>query len=81
MYILHTGWYRTEAMAFQHLYYSDIIKSVQKEVTECDVCQRTKWSTKTYGQLPDKLAEEITWDTLCVDIIGPNKKRRKGGIL
>ena len=33
---------------------------------------------KKHGQLPAKLEEEITWDKLCVDLIGPNKIRIKG---
>ena len=78
MYIHHHGWYITEEMICQHLYWSDIRNNVRKEVTECDVCQRIKWSTKTYSQLPAKLTEEITWDKLCVDIIGTNNTRRKG---
>ena len=60
------------------MYWSDIRNPIRKEVTECDICQRTKLSTETYVQLPAKLAEEITWDKLFVDIIGPNKIRRKG---
>ena len=39
--------------------------------------QRTKWSTKRYGELPAKLVEEIPWNKLCVDLIGPYKIRRK----
>ena len=31
-----------------------------------------------YGKLPSKLAEEIPWNKLCVYIIGPYVKRRKG---
>ena len=78
MYLHHPRWYITEAMICQHLNWNDIRNAVRKEVTECDICQRIKWSTKTYGQLPAKLSEEITWDRLCVDIIGPNRICRKG---
>ena len=59
-------------MILQHLYWTDIRSAVRKEITECDVCQRTKQSNK-YGQLPATLAEEITWDKIFVNIIGPNK--------
>ena len=30
-----------------------------------------------YGKLPAKLAEEIPWKKLCVDLIGLYKTRRK----
>ena len=60
----------TEAMIHQHVYWTGIRKPVQKEVTKCDVCQRTNRQTKKYGELPDKLSEEIPWNKLCVDLIG-----------
>ena len=61
----------TEAMLFQHLYWPGIRYSVRKEVTNCDAYQRKKLSNKKYSKLPDKLAEEILWNKICVDIIGP----------
>ena len=45
-YILHPGLDRMEAMIHQHFYCPGIIKTVQKEFTKCDVCQRKKLSTK-----------------------------------
>ena len=36
----------------------------------CDVFQRTKRSKK-YGKFPAKLAEEMTCNKLCIDLIGP----------
>ena len=52
---------RTEAM---------IRDAVQKEVTNCDTCQRTKLSDKKYGKLRAKFSEKIPCNKLCVDIIG-----------
>jgi len=40
---------------------------------KCDTCQRTKKSIKKYGLLPEKEAEAIPWEKLCVDLIGPYK--------
>ena len=45
-YLLHPEMDRTEAMIFQHLYWPDIRYAVQKEVNNCDTCQRTKRSNK-----------------------------------
>ena len=56
-YLLHNGWDKTEAMINQCLYWHDTINAAQKEVTECNVCQRTKQSTKNRVN--------------CVDLIGP----------
>ena len=78
MYLLHPVMDRTEAMIFQHLYWPDNIDVVQKEVSNCDTCQRTKLSNKKYGTLPVKLAEEIPWNKLCVDLIGTYAIREKG---
>ena len=46
-------------------------------MTNCDTCQRTKLSNKEYGRLTAKLAEEIPWNKLYVDLIGPHVIRRK----
>ena len=69
---------RTEAMIHQHLYWTDIRDAVWKEVSNCDTSQRTKLSNDKYGKLPANLAEEIPWNKLCVDIIGPFVIRHKG---
>ena len=70
-YLLHPVWDITKAMIHQHLYWPDIINDVQKEVTDCDLCQRKKRSTKKYGQLSAKLPEEILWNKICVYLIIP----------
>ena len=57
---------RAEAMVCQHLYWPDIRNSVCTEVTNCDTCQRTKL----------KIKKMVNY--LCVDLIGPYIKIRKG---
>jgi hypothetical protein len=44
----------------------------------CPVCQQNKRRQKKYGLLPSKEARATPWDQLCVDLVGPYKKRRKG---
>ena len=63
-------------MIIQHLYWPGIILDIRKEVTNFDTCQRRKQSNKEYGKLPDKLSEEITWNKIYEDLIGPYVKRR-----
>ena len=65
-------------MICQYLYWPGIREAVQTEVTVCDTCQRTKRSTKKYGKLPAKLAEETPWNKPCVYLIGSYKRGRKG---
>ena len=76
-YILHPVMDRTEANIFQHLYRPNIKYSLWKEVTNYDTFRHTKRSNKKYGKLPAKEVEEILWNKLCVDIIGPYVIRRK----
>ena len=49
-YLIHPGMDITEAMIFQRLYWTVIIESVQKDVTNCDTCQCTKRPNKKYGR-------------------------------
>ena len=61
----------TEAMICQHLYCPGNRNVVWKEITNCDTCQFTKKTKIKYSKLPAKEAEEIPWNKLCVNIIGP----------
>ena len=53
-YLLYPVMYRTEAMILKHFYWPGIRNSLQKEVTNHDTCQCTKWSNINYGILPAK---------------------------
>ena len=44
MYLINPGIDRTEVMMCQYLYWTNIIYAVQKEVTNCDTCQRKELS-------------------------------------
>ena len=70
-YILHTVMDRTEAIIIQHMYYPSIREAVRKEVTNGDTCKRTKRPKKKYGKFPDFQYEEIPWNKIFVDLIGP----------
>ena len=43
---------RTSAIIYQQFYCPGIRDAIQKEVTNCDTCQLTKWSNVKYGKLP-----------------------------
>ena len=51
---------------------------ITTNVTKCAVCQLNKRRSKKYGHMPEKEAEAIPWDKMCIDLIGPYKIRRKG---
>ena len=59
-YILHPGMDITEAMIRQHLYWTGIRNSIQREVTNCETCPCTKQPNKKYSKLPAKLADKNT---------------------
>ena len=61
----------TEAIIDQHFYWPRIRKSVQKEVTNGETCQRKKQSKIKYSKLQAEESEEIIWNKICVDILGP----------
>ena len=69
-YLLHPVLNKTEAMICQNVYWPGIKEAVQRGLTGCYKCQRTKWKKK-YGKFPDKLADETPCNKLCVDLIGP----------
>jgi hypothetical protein len=46
-------------------------EQITNDVRTCAVCQKQKKQSKKYGLLPEKKAEAVPWDRLCVDLIGP----------
>jgi hypothetical protein len=44
---------------------------ITNDVSTCAICQTQKKQSKKYGLLPEKEAEAMPWDRLCVDLIGP----------
>ena len=77
-YLCHPGETRTELTINQHFTWTGLRKTVHEICSKCDQCQRTKRTKKKYGKLPEKVAETIPWQKLCVDMIGPYKIPRKG---
>ena len=54
-----------------------ITLTLQSYILNCDTFQRTKQSNKNNDKLPAKVAEEIPWNKLCLDPIGPYVIHRK----
>ena len=68
-YLLYPGMDITKAMVFQNLYWPYIRDAVHKGLIKCDTFQCAKLLNKKYGKLPAKLAKEIPWYKLFVDLI------------
>ena len=77
-YLGHPGINRTEETICQHLWWPNMRKHITLSVSTCASCQRNKRRHKKYGHLPEKEAEAMPWDKMCIDLIGPYKINRKG---
>ena len=55
----------------QHYTWKGMQKLIQDVCKKCPTCQLTKPKLKQYGHLPPKEVEEIPWERLCIDLIGP----------
>jgi transposase InsO family protein len=77
-YLGHPGINRTEETISQHLWWPNMRKHITVSVSTCASCQRNKRRHKKYGHLPEKEAEAMPWDKMCIDLIGPYVIRRKG---
>ena len=75
--ICHPGKDHTEMTIRQHFTWKGLRETVRDYCKKCHVCQKTKKSSKKYGKLPEKEAEAIPWDKLCVDLVGPYTIKRK----
>jgi hypothetical protein len=48
-------------------------EQIMNKVSTCAICQTQKKQSKKYGLLPEKDAEAMPSDKLCIDLIGPYK--------
>ena len=76
--LCHPGETRTEMTIRQHFTWKNLREDIRKICGQCPTCQLTKRHSKKYGKLPPKEPEEIPWDILCVDLIGPYTMVKKG---
>ena len=74
--LCHPGIHRTEETIRQHLWWSTMRNDIGKYLKKCKTCQKHKKTYKQYGKLPEKVVEDIPWQRLCVDLIGPWKLKR-----
>ena len=76
--ICNPGGTQTEHILCRHFDWKGLRKTVHDVCKKCPTCQRAKTTNQKYGKLPHKQAETNTWDTLCVELIGPYTIPRKG---
>ena len=78
-FLCHPGETRTEQTIRQHFTFKGLRPMIKRICGKCNVCQKSKKHTIKYGHLPEKEAEAIPWDVLCVDLIGPYTVSGKNG--
>ena len=69
--LMHPGETRTELTIGQHYTWKGMRKTVQSVCQRCKACQLNKPKLRKLGHVPPKTAEEIPWERLCIDLIGP----------
>ena len=57
----------TTSLHFKHQNLSETIKGLIKT---CDTCQKCKAVERECGKLPERMADEVPWSTVAVDLIG-----------
>jgi hypothetical protein len=70
-YLVHPGFDRTYQSIADAYTWVGMHGMTKEWCRSCDRCQRCKTTYRQYGLLPPKQAEEIPWECLCVDCIGP----------
>ena len=74
----HPGENRTEHTLLQQFDWRGLRTTVHDVCKKYPTCQIAKTTNQKYGKLPPKQVETNSWDTLCVDLIGPYTIPRKG---
>ena len=83
--LMHPGETRTELTIGQHYTWRGLRKTVQSVCQRCQSCQLNKPKKLKLGLLPPKTCEEVPWERLCIDLVGPytigDPKRKDHAIL
>ena len=78
--LCHPGETCTDHTIRQHFGWKGLLKIFHNVYKKFPTCQRDKTTNQKYGKLLPKQAETNTWDTICVEFIGPYKIPWKGEI-
>ena len=70
-YLCHPGEARMHKTMASTLYWEKMEDDIRQYVKQCKTCQRFKKQKKKYGKLPPKIVDLTSWDTVCIDLVGP----------
>ena len=81
-YLQHPGETRLEETLVAVMYWPGLRADVRRHVKSCKRCQLGKRRKRKYGHVPSKIADQVPWQKVCVDLIGPyTVKGRDGKIM
>jgi transposase InsO family protein len=69
--LCHPGETRMELTMGQHYAWKGMRKTIEAVCKRCVTCQLNKPKNVKHGHLPPKEAEDVPWERLCIDLIGP----------
>ena len=75
--LMHPGLIPTESAIRQHLHWKTLREDAQKHICRCNACQRLKKRQTKCGLLPEKEAETMPWEQLCMDTVGAHEIKRR----
>ena len=71
VYLLYPVMYSDDATISQHCYWTILRNNICAYIKIYKSCQKNKKKNKKYGHLTTKEAEDIPWDIILVDLMGP----------
>jgi len=75
----HPGVTRLKATLRQLYWWPTLHRDVKAFCKNCRVCQKCKKSSKKYGKLPAKVAEQNIWNRVNIDLWGPKSIKNRDG--
>jgi len=69
--LLHPGLTRMELTMGQHYTWTGMCRTIEQVCKRCVPCQLNKIKLNRMGHLPEKMVEEIPWERVYIDLIGP----------
>lgn len=75
----HLGAFRTTKRILQHYYWPGVAKDVKEYVKKCDICLKSKTTTKAqFGTMEKMKVSTRPWQLISMDLMGSLVRSTKG---
>jgi Integrase zinc binding domain len=71
----HTGYQRVYDAISMYFGHNKLSETVKEYTKKCDACQQCKIARVDYSELPPRIANNVPWSDVAIDLIGPWKFR------